>query len=410
MIMMGLEFTGKAPFHTVYLHGLVRDEQGRKMSKSLGNVLDPVDVIAEFGTDSLRYSMATGTTPGQDLNLSTDKIKANRNFTNKIWNTGKFIEFNLTGDNGDADVLARVATGASDIGERLDTLPLAERWLISSLHTLVDKVTEEQDKLNVGEVGRLLYDYFWSEYADWYIECAKDRIYSPDTSRKESTLSTLLYANVTLLKLLHPLMPFLTEELYQALPRPTAETSISLLSAAWPSTNSPRDAQAESDLAALQAIVRAIRNARAEYNVELGKKVPAFVVVTDDRLRSVLAAESTLLATLAKVEISEQATLVTGVTPEGLGGTVAAVVMPGVEVVLPMAGMFDAGKELKRLSGQRAKVEKEAASLRGRLANKAFTDKAPPQVVAENQANLAELEGKVGLIDEKMAEMKALMK
>lgn len=183
MVMMGIEFTGKAPFKTIYLHGLVRDEKGRKMSKSLGNVVDPVEVIQEYGTDALRYTLATGTSPGQDLNLSLDRVNGSRNFTNKLWNAGKFVLFSLeqAGMTPDSsDEWERLGQLEFASPEALAPLALPERWVVSRLHETIDAITKAQEGLDFGEAGRLLYEFVWSDFADWYIEAAKARLYGGD--------------------------------------------------------------------------------------------------------------------------------------------------------------------------------------------------------------------------------------
>jgi len=403
MVMMGIEFTGKVPFHTVFLHGLVRDEKGRKMSKSLGNVVDPVDTIAEYGTDALRYTLATGTAAGQDINLSLDRVNANRNFTNKIWNVGKFVEFSLRELSDDE--YAALGRRAATVPDRLAELPLAERWAVSCTHALVDKVTGRLEALEMAEAGRLIYDFFWSDFADWYVESAKDRLYGGDEGGRAAALETAAYCYDVLLRVMHPVMPYLTEELWQAMPTAAGLAGKSLMTQAWPGVGLPRDEEAERTYGVLQSVVRSVRNARAEYGVELGKKVPASVCVADGDLRASLAEELSLIALLAKLDAGASSV---GALEEGAAaaeGSVELVVAPGVQVVLPMSGLFDAAKEIERLQGQRAKLDKDAAGLRGRLSNPKFVDKAPQKVVDEAKGQLAELEGKMAAIDEKIEAM-----
>uniref|UniRef100_A0A2N9EPP7 valine--tRNA ligase n=1 Tax=Fagus sylvatica TaxID=28930 RepID=A0A2N9EPP7_FAGSY len=214
MVMMGIEFTGTIPFTYVYLHGLIRDSQGRKMSKTLGNVIDPIDTIKEFGTDALRFTLALGT-PGQDLNLSTERLTANKAFTNKLWNAGKFLLQNLPNQN-DVSAWENILAYKFDKGECLSGLPLPERWVVSKLHLLIDSTTASYDKFFFGDVGRETYDFFWGDFADWYIEASKARLYNSGGHSVASVAqAVLLYVFENILKLLHPFMPFVTEELWQ---------------------------------------------------------------------------------------------------------------------------------------------------------------------------------------------------
>ncbi|KAM2527722.1 hypothetical protein TB1_024945 [Malus domestica] len=214
MVMMGIEFTGTVPFKYIYLHGLIRDSQGRKMSKTLGNVIDPLDTVKEYGTDALRFTIALGTA-GQDLNLSTERLASNKAFTNKLWNAGKFVLQNLPSQN-DASTWENIFSYKFDKVEFLDKLPLSECWVISKLHLLIETVTSSYDKFFFGDVGRETYDFFWGDFADWYIEASKARFYhSGGDSVASVTQAGLLYVFENILKLLHPFMPFVTEELWQ---------------------------------------------------------------------------------------------------------------------------------------------------------------------------------------------------
>ncbi|KAL4451165.1 hypothetical protein ABPG77_009237 [Micractinium sp. CCAP 211/92] len=404
MIMMGLEFTGRPPFQTVYLHGLVRDEKGRKMSKSLGNVVDPVETIQQYGADALRFTLATGTSPGQDLNLSLDRVNSARNFTNKLWNAGKFVLFNLEKvDDAEWQRLAGVdlSSAASTSG-----LALPERWVVSSLHRTVRDITAAHERFDFGEAGRLLYDFVWSDFADWYIEAAKARLYGGDETAAAQTRAVLVYVYDKILKLAHPFMPFITEEMWQATPHEGA----ALIAAPWPSAEAAVDASADAQFEALQAAVRAVRNARAEYNVELGRKIAATVRVDDAELRAALQAEAPVLALLAKLD-AEQLSFVgseEGAAMAGQEGQIELVVGEGIEVFLPMAGLFDAAKEIERLQKQQAKLEKELAGLNGRLSNPKFVDKAPEKVVAEARQQAAEMGEQLAQIADKIAKFGSL--
>ncbi|KAK9845737.1 hypothetical protein WJX81_000915 [Elliptochloris bilobata] len=403
MAMMGLAFLGRAPFHIVFLHGLVRDSQGRKMSKSLGNVVDPVEVIEQYGTDALRFTLATGTTPGQDLNLSMERITANRNLTNKLWNAGKFIALQLEAA-GEAELAELAAVDLSQ-PEALTGLPLAERWVLSELHQVVDRVTAAQERLDFGEAGRAMYDFFWSQFADWYIEAAKTRLYGGDAAVARSTRAVLVYAMRAVLALAHPLMPFVTEELWQALPH----RGDALIVAPWPRHSGAIDTAALCQFEALQAAVSAMRNARAEYGVELGRRVPATLHVADPALRAALAAELPVLCALAKLYPAAAAV---EARPQGglpaVDGRVVLVVSEGLEVALPLAGLFDVAKERARLAKQRDKLAKELAAVAARVSNEAFMSRAPPHVVAEVCAQHTEAQQKIAAVDAKAAQLAEL--
>ncbi|WIA19379.1 hypothetical protein OEZ85_004004 [Tetradesmus obliquus] len=387
MIMMGMGLTGQAPFSTVYLHGLVRDDKGRKMSKSLGNVIDPLDVVAQYGTDALRFTMATGTTAGQDLNLSLDRVNSNRNFTNKLWNAGKFILFQLEGVS-DAEWQQLSGADFSSSSSSWQGLSLSDRWVLSSLHQLVDQVTACQERFDFNEAGQALYSWAWGEFADWYVEASKARLYSANFSSVSSvedpdgggsavsadphaagvTRGVLVYAFNVLLRLVHPFMPFITEELWQALPH----RGVTLMKAAWPSHEAAGDAAAVTQFEQLKELVRGVRNARTEYGLEQARKVAAVLVVSDPQLREVMQQELPVVCLLAKLEPSKVS--VVGSAEEAsaaapAGGCVSVVVNEGLQLLLPLAGLFDVDKELARLTKQKAKVEKELGGIMGRLNN-----------------------------------------
>eukprot|EP00873_Tetraselmis_striata_P015706 jgi/Tetstr1/435970/TSEL_024851.t1 len=402
MVMMGIELTGKSPFSTIFLHGLVRDEKGRKMSKSLGNVVDPLDTIAEYGTDALRFTLATGTTPGQDLNLNIERVTNSRNFVNKIWNAGKFLLFNLSEvDDAEWQRLCTVDFSESSAWEGLS---LSDRWIIGHLHNTVDRMTALIDKNDYGEAGRTLYDFAWSDFADWYIESSKAATYSGDAAAQASVRGVLVYVYTSLLRLLHPFMPFVTEELWGALPHGPGP----LIVAAWPKVSAHVDQAALDDYASLQATVRAIRNARAEYGVELGKKIPANIVASTADMQSCLQNELPVMALLAKLD--PEASAVLGGMPEGgADGAVELVVKEGLEVLLPLAGLFDAEKERKRLQKQQAKLEKNLGGLKARLGNEKFVASAPAAVVDEVRGQVAEAEEQLAMVQSKLEQVEAML-
>jgi valyl-tRNA synthetase len=411
MVMMSYGMTNTLPFHTVYLHGLVRDEKGRKMSKSLGNVVDPLNVIDEQGCDALRFTLATGTAAGQDLNLNMDRLASNRNFTNKIWNAGKFLLYALEGMSDD-DRVALVRE-AETVPNDLASLPLAERWIVSRLHATVDHVTTAHDKHDFGEAGRAAYAFFYDDFADWFIEGAKSRLYSGDAAAARRTRAVILYVLERTLRLLHPFVPYVTEEVWRNIPH-EGET---LMTRAWPTLDAARDDDAVAAFETARAVVRAVRNARAEYSVEPAKRVPAIVVVSggdadaNAALRKALKDELLLLSTLARLDA--EASAVTDVAPDAAISDPAAfvqiVVSDGVTVYVPLSGIVDPAKEIARLTKRATKLEKEASGLAGRLKSPKFTEKAPADVVEKSRKELAELEEQLSSVRERMATMEALL-
>jgi len=392
MVMLGIEFTGKSPFHTIYMHGLVRDGQGQKMSKTKGNVVDPIETIDEFGTDALRLSLVTGTTPGQDVPLAMEKVQANRNFANKLWNTARFIILGL--QTLDADDKASLAVVEPMSATDMAKLPLPERWVISRCHQLVGSVTTQLENYDFGPAGQAIYQFLWDEYADWYIEISKRRIGGADgPSDPEAAMAarkTLIYALDSCLRLLHPFMPFITEELWQRLPH----QGDSLMIAPWPQRDGAPlavDEEAVAQFESMQALVRSIRNARAEYRVEPAKKVAATVLASGSLMES-LQAEADALAFLARVDPAsltfDQADSAAIADLEE--SAVRLVVGEDLEALLPLAEMIDADKERARLGKQQKKLESDIEKLATRLSAPGFADKAPEKVLEKTKNDLAE--------------------
>lgn len=405
MVMMGLELTGKSPFSVIYLHGLVRAADGSKMSKTKGNVVDPLDTVADYGADSLRYSLVTGVTPGQDIPLSMEKIEANRNFANKLWNCCKFVSGNALKDVSEAE-LAELGVSGPIEKEEFDSLKLPERYIISKCHSLVASVTEDIENYQLGAAGSKVYEFLWDQYADWYIEISKTRLYEGAGGGGEEEVKAarrvLVYVLDTSLRLLHPYMPFVTEQLWHHLPRSPAtdeQAAHSLMLSDWPQMNddSPLVTNEEdvATFACFQALTRSIRNARAEYNVEPGKKISA-VVLAPGELYEKLAAETKSLVALARLDPDQVAVYQTGSdeAKAAIEGeeSVQLVVQDGVEAYLPLSGLVDPVKERQRLTKQSEKLAKEIAKLAGRLQSSGFVDKAPPAVVDKAKGELAELE------------------
>ena len=395
MIMMGLEFTGKVPFSTVYLHGLIRDEIGRKMSKSYGNVIDPLPVMDEFGTDALRFTLLVGSTPGNDTNLSMKRVEANRNFANKIWNVGRFVTSSIQGIAWDGGGGTRGTDALFPIPHPSHTWTLADRWIYARLVTLARDVERLFQNYQYGEAGRQVYEFFWNEFADWYVEIAKlqlARIDGDAKLTKSVTAHMLVYVLDTCLRLLHPFMPFVTEELWGHLKRAISHASMdyplsskALIIAAWPE---PPAQEAEYEDAVehfvlVQDVVRAIRNIRAEKNVKHGKRIPALIVA--GKKTPVLRAQVDAIASLAQLD--EQALIIEEALSSRKEGAIVLVVS-GVEVYLPLTGLVDLEEERSRLEKELADIERQRNRVRELLSGP-FAQKAPADIVQKEREKLA---------------------
>ena len=404
MVMMGLELTGESPFQVIYLHGLVRAADGTKMSKTKGNVIDPIDTVVEYGADSLRYSLVTGNTPGQDVPLNMEKIETNRNFANKLWNCCKFVTGNALKDMQEEELQNLGVTGPMG-KEEFDALLLPERYIVSKCHSLVDTVTNDLEKYQLGAAGSKVYEFLWDEYADWYIEISKTRLYEGagggDVNEAHAARRVLVYILDTSLRLLHPYMPFVTEQLWHHLPRAVSDenrAANAIMLSDWPQMDdsSPliTSETAVSQFECFQALTRKIRNARAEYNVEPGKRISA-VVVASGVVLEVLKTEVKSLVALARLD-PEQVLIVEANSDEARNAmqqdSVHLVVQDGVDAYLPMSGLIDPVKERLRLQKQNEKLAIEIKKLSSRLESAGFTDKAPPDVVAKAKSELAELQ------------------
>lgn len=380
MLIMGMEFMKEIPFEKVFIHGLVRDSQGRKMSKSLGNGIDPLEVIEKYGADTLRFMLITGNTPGNDMRFYWERVEGTRNFANKIWNASRFALMNMEGYDKDAE---------------LAPYTLADKWILSRLQDTVKDVTGLLERFELGEAGRAIYDFIWSEVCDWYIEIAKPRLYNKEAAAERATaqhvLATVL---VSAMKLLHPYMPFITEEIYQCLPHEAESIMISK----WPVTDeSLIDPEAERGMNAIMDSIKAIRNMRAEVNANPGKKIPAIMLVSED-LREVVANNDSYIKLLGGIDNLELRPL-NGEKPENA----MAAVVTGIEVYLPLAGLIDVEKETQRLSKELAAMEKDLQRAGGKLNNAGFLAKAPEDVIAKERAKYEELSGKIEAVKKRMA-------
>ena len=379
MIMMGLYNTGEVPFHTVYLHGLIRDHGGRKMTKSLGNVVDPIAVLERYGTDALRFVLATGGAPGNDMRISDERLEGGRNFANKLWNAARFVISSL----GDA------VAEPPPLAQR-EAMPLEDRWIMSRLHRTAAEVERLLGGFQVGEAGRRLHDFFWGEFCDWYIEMAKVRLKADD----RSPLPVLAHVLDVSLRLLHPFMPFVTEEVWQNLrPHLASPGAEALIVAPWPRADKGwYDSEAEGQAGLVLDVIRAIRNMRAERGVEPALFVEAYVIAAPPS-RTAAEAGRAFIEALARARPLH---VVDGADAAPREDTVA-VILQGAEVVLPLAGLLDIEAERARLRGQAAQAEAEVQRLEVKLANEQFRSRAPQEVVAKEEGKLvaarARLEG-----------------
>ena len=388
MVMMGLRFGGDVPFRDVFIHGLVRDSEGRKMSKSLGNGIDPVEVIEKYGADTLRFMLITGNTPGNDMRFYWERVEAARNFANKIWNASRYMLMNLE--------------GADDafVPEESD-YTLADRWILTRSGETARAVTANLENYELGEAGRAIYEFLWSEFCDWYIELTKARLYDKENVRAKNTA---LYVLRTVLertmRLLHPFMPFLTEEIWQKLPH----EGRSIMRAPWPEVDEKDiDAEAETAMTAIMEVIKVTRNLRAELGTPPGKKSALLLRVRDAALADVFAAHTDYFHALAS---ASEVTFLAEDAPDPENVVTGA--LAGAAVYLPLAGLIDVEKETARLTKERDNLEKEIARLSGKLTNAGFTSKAPAAVVAAEREKLAGYEEKIGLIRSRLADLAKL--
>ena len=386
MMFQSLEFTGRRPFQNVLIHGLIRDAEGRKMSKSLGNGVDPMDVIEQYGVDSLRWFLANGSAPGQDVRFSTDKMDAAWNFINKIWNASRYVLMNV----GDL-TLANLSIGQD--------LTLADRWILARLQTTIADVTRLFERFEFGEAGRILYSFIWDDYCDWYIEMTKEQLQDKEATNT-TTKSILVYVLDQFLRLLHPIMPFVTEEIWQQI----GGQDKSIVVADYPRVNEAyQDSQVEAQMAQLMELIRAVRTIRNEMNTPLSKPVDLYIKVQDAAGQALLEANQAYIK-----RFCNPAQLVISQAPEHPEEVVTQV-LSFAEILMPLKGLIKLEDELARLEGEQAKLEKEVARIDGKLSNEKFVSRAPEHVVAEErnkrQGYLSQLE----TVKERIQQVKDLM-
>ena len=381
MIFSSCEQMGKAPFDTVLIHGLVRDAQGRKMSKSLGNGIDPLEIIDKYGADALRFTLATGNSPGNDMRFSDEKVEASRNFANKLWNAARFVLMNLEGDEP-----------APYLPEKL---ALEDKWVLTKFNTVVKEVTDNLEKFELGIAVQKLYDFIWDILCDWYIEICKIRLSSSDEELKKNARAVLVYVMSNTLKLLHPFMPFITEEIWQTLPH----SGDSIMVSPWPVYDENYVfLKAEEDMEHIMTAVRAVRNRRAEMNVPPSKKASLDIVTKETELFADSAKYFQRLASATSLRVSDDESVFE------LDGSVS-VVTDVATIYLPMAELVDFEAERKRLSKELEEVEKKLAQINGKLNNQGFLAKAPANVIEEQKSNQVKLNEKAELLRASIAKL-----
>ena len=384
MVFSGLEQTGKTPFHHVLIHGLVRDSQGRKMSKSLGNGIDPLEVIDKYGADALRLTLMTGNAPGNDMRFYWERVEASRNFANKVWNASRFIMMNLE----KAEVPQEID---------LNTLTGADKWILSKVNKLAEEVTENMDKYELGIAVQKVYDFIWEEFCDWYIEMVKPRLYNEEDTTKAAALWTLKTVLGNALKLLHPYMPFITEEIYCTL-RPEEE---SIMIASWPERKAEWDFEADEEaVEIIKEAVRSIRNVRTGMNVPPSKKAKVFVVSEDEAIRETFENGKVFFGTLGYAsEVVVQA------DKAGIDEDAVSAVTSKAVIYMPFAELVDIEKEVERLHKEEEKLNKELARVKGMLSNERFVSKAPESKVAEEKAKLEKYTNMMEQVKERLKQL-----
>ena len=384
MVFSALEQTGKLPFKDVLLNGLVRDDQGRKMSKSLGNGIDPLDIIRDYGADALRFTLVTGNTPGNDMRFYTKRVEANRNFANKLWNATRFLMMNMTDE-------------ITDSNFDLEKLHYEDKWILSKLQKVIKSITEKIEKYDIGLAADDIYDFIWSDFCDWYIEIVKPVLYSDNAEEKTNTVKVLLYVLENILKLLHPFMPYITEEIWQALPN----REDALIVSKWPENKEELVFEKEERATEyIKNAIREIRNARSEMNIENSKKSNTLVYTKDPEVKEIFEEMKGLLLSLGysnSVEITDD---------EGRKNSEnIAIVLDKAEIQLPLKELVDFEKELKRLQKDKKDAEAELKRAKGKLSNQGFVSKAPAKLIEEEKEKVTKYEEILKTVEEQIAKV-----
>lgn len=386
MMFQSKEFTGRRPFKNVLIHGLIRDEQGRKMSKSLGNGIDPMDVIEKYGADALRWFLATGSTPGLDVRFSYTKMDSAWNFINKIWNASRYVIMNLDDET------------TAELPADLSVLTLADKWILSRLNETIASVTKNFDKFEFGEAGRSLYNFIWNDFADWYIEMTKETLNGNDEAAKKNVQAVLAYVLDNTLRLLHPIMPFVTEAIWQEMPH----DGESIVVAAYPEEKAELDnPTAEADFQSLTDLIKAVRTIRTEANAPMSTEIDVLIKTSDENLARIFAENSDYINRFVKPKSLE---ISADVAAPKLAMTQ---IISGAEVYVPLEELIDLDEEIARLQGDVKKFAGEVKRAEGKLGNEKFVNNAPEAVVAEEREKLADWQAKLAATESRLAELQA---
>lgn len=386
MMFQSKEFTGRRPFKNVLIHGLIRDEQGRKMSKSLGNGIDPMDVIEKYGADALRWFLATGSTPGLDVRFSYTKMDSAWNFINKIWNASRYVIMNLDDET------------KAELPADLSVLTLADKWILSRLNETIASVTKNFDKFEFGEAGRSLYNFIWNDFADWYIEMTKETLNGNDEAAKKNVQAVLAYVLDNTLRLLHPIMPFVTEAIWQEMPH----DGESIVVAAYPEEKAELDnPTAEADFQSLTDLIKAVRTIRTEANAPMSTEIDVLIKTSDENLARIFDENSDYINRFVKPKSLE---ISADVSAPKLAMTQ---IISGAEVYVPLEELIDLDEEIARLQGDVKKFAGEVKRAEGKLGNEKFVNNAPEAVVAEEREKLADWQAKLAATESRLAELQA---
>lgn len=385
MVFSALEATGESPFKHVFIHGLVRDAEGRKMSKSLGNGIDPLEVVDKFGADALRFMLMTGISPGNDTRFNYDRLESSRNFANKLWNASRFVLMNIEGG----------LIGEEEARENYRT---EDKWIISRVNKAAKEVKESLDKFELGLAAQRIYDFIWNEYCDWYIEIVKPRLHGTESTDKDTARFVLIKVLKDMLKQLHPFMPFITEEIWSYLP----DTHTRLVRAEWPLYNEKENfPEAEAGMEFIMEAVRGIRNTRAEMNVAPSRKARAIFIPGSEDIDGYIRSGARYFATLAnitEVKIAKD--------KSSIGEDTASSVIDGAEIYLPLSDLIDYEKETERLGKEKARLEGELKRVGGMLSNEKFISKAPENVVDEEKEKLVKYQSMLDNVIERLEQLK----
>ncbi|WP_313342120.1 valine--tRNA ligase [Sedimentibacter sp.] len=384
MVFSALEATGESPFKHVFIHGLVRDAEGRKMSKSLGNGIDPLEIIDQFGADALRFMLMTGISPGNDTRFNNDRLESSRNFANKLWNASRFVLMNIDGDLIDESLAE-------------NNYKTEDKWIISRVNKAAKEVTENMDKFELGMAAQRVYDFIWNEYCDWYIEIVKPRLYGEEGTDKDTARFVLIKVLKNMLKLLHPFMPFITEEIWSYLPNVDKR----LIRAQWPFYNEGENFEdAENTMEFIMEAVRSIRNIRAEMNVAPSRKARAIFVPSKEGIKEYIELSALHFATLANI------TEIKVVNDKSMiGEDTASSVIDGTEIYLPLSDLIDYEKEIERLEKEKTKLQGELDRVINKLNNEKFMSKAPENVVKEEKEKLDKYQSMMDKVVERLEQL-----